>query len=65
MKDKLSKLFEFQRFEKNKDLQKLIDETEERYAYQENLLDEASLSFVAGGKKSEEELKNDKDKEKL
>ena len=48
MEKKLNKLFDYQRFEKNEKLEKLIRETESRYA---NALSEDELSLVsaAGG----------------
>ena len=53
----LEKLFDFQRYERNKDLKMIIDEVEN--AYQEVSLSETELSFVAGGVK-QEEVKEDK-----
>ena len=53
----LEKLFDFQRYERNKDLKILIDEVEN--TYQEVVLNETELSFVAGGVK-QEEVKEDK-----
>ena len=54
IENKLRLLFDYQRFDKNKELSKMIKETNEKY---ENsgvlLLDEASLSFASGGKKEE------------
>ena len=47
---KLSQMFDFQHFEKNKRLQALIDETEKRYG---NALTDADLEFVsAAGEKT-------------
>jgi len=53
----LEKLFDFQRYERNKDLKMLIDEVEN--TYQEVTLSDTELSFVAGGVK-QEEVKEDK-----
>ena len=53
----LEKLFDFQRYERNKDLKVIIDEVEN--TYQEVLLSDAELSFVAGGV-NKEETKEDK-----
>ena len=51
MEKKLTNLFEYQRFEGNKRLQKLIDEAENRAA---QALDDDDLAFVAGGVGSDE-----------
>ena len=57
---KLSSLFDYQRFERNKDLQRIINDVERRYDAGAVLLTESELSFAAGGKtidkiKTEEE----------
>ena len=59
---KLNKLFDFQKFEKNKDLQRIINDVEERYSESE-VIGDYQLSFVAGGKKLAERIKIDKDKD--
>lgn len=59
---KLNKLFDFQKFEKNKDLQRIINDVEERYSESE-VIGDYQLSFVAGGKKLDERIKIDKDKD--
>ncbi len=63
MENKLTKLFEFQRFEKNKQLDKIIRDVQDKYP-ESSYLDETALSLVAGGKKSEDEFKK-KDEEKI
>ena len=57
---KLSNLFDYQRFSKNKDLQRIINGVESRYESGSVLLSESELSFVAGGQYVEEEDKNKK-----
>ncbi|MBR3251344.1 MAG: hypothetical protein IKF80_06520 [Erysipelotrichaceae bacterium] len=47
---KLSGLFDYQRFERNRDLQRIINNVEQRYDTGAVLLTEAELSFAAGGK---------------
>ena len=54
----IKKLFDYQRFEKNKDLQKIINDIEDRYPENE-LLGDYQLSFVAGGKEEEKILDKD------
>ena len=63
MEEKLSKLFEFQRFEKNKQLDMIIRGVQDRLESSEYCLNESALSLVAGGKKSEEDFKQ-KEREK-
>ena len=48
--NKLTSLFDYQRFERNKDLQRVINNVEKRYDTGAVLLTEAELSFAAGGK---------------
>ena len=48
----LKKLFEYQKFANNPSLQKIIEESEARCAYQE--LPDSALSFATGGKKEAE-----------
>ena len=64
MEKKLRKLFDYQKFSKNKDLQLLIDDCESRYPEGVLVSDEA-LSFAVGGKNQTEEDKNKKDREEL
>ena len=47
---KLNNLFDYQRFERNKDLQRFINDVEKRYDTGAVLLTEAELSFAAGGR---------------
>jgi len=54
----LSRLFDFQRFEKNKDLQRIINEVED--SYERTFLADSELSLVAGGKEIQEDKKEDK-----
>lgn len=66
--NKLSNLFDYQRFERNKDLQRIINNVQERYDTGAVLLSEAELSFAVGGKaldkiqKKEERVLTDADK---
>lgn len=56
---KLSSIFDFQRFEGNKKMQALIDDTESRYAY---ALSDDDLEWVsAAGEIESKEKKNDDD----
>lgn len=48
MERKLSRLFDFQRFEGNKELQSLVDSVSARYAKQELNLDEMMQINAAG-----------------
>ena len=52
MEKKLTRLFDYQRFEKNEKLEKLIKQTEERYGTE---LSDELLSMAAGGLKEEED----------
>ena len=52
----LKELFDYQRFEQDKELNALIAETVEEQETS-TLLDDAALSFATGGKKEEEEVK--------
>ena len=52
MEKKLKRLFDYQRFEKNEKLEKLIKQTEERYGTE---LSDELLSMTAGGLKEEED----------
>ena len=52
MEKKLKKLFDYQRFEQNAKLEKLIQETESRYA-KELSEEDLSLVFAAGEIKEE------------
>ena len=60
MEKKLSKLFDYQRFEGNKELQGVIDTVRAKYQTREVSLDELEMVSAAGtpmvpGKKKEEE----------
>lgn len=56
---KLTALFDYQRFERNKKLQALIDETETRYAY---ALSDDDLEWVnAAGEIENKDKKHDDD----
>ena len=61
MENKLSKLFEFQRFENNKQLDKIIKTVQNELETAHEYLDETALAFVAGGKKDEAEFKEKKE----
>ena len=54
MEKKLKKLFDYQRFEQNTKLEKLIQETENRYAKE---LSEEDLSLVSAAGEIKEERK--------
>ena len=56
LENKLFRLFDFQRYEKNKALQSIISDAEDRH--DQALLSDAQLSYAIGGKK-EEEIKKD------
>ena len=56
--DRLSCLFDYQRFEKNKELQRIINDVENRYDSGAVLLMESELSFAAGGKDVERQIKD-------
>lgn len=66
--NKLTSLFDYQRFERNKDLQRVINNVQERYDTGAVLLSETELSFAAGGKtldkmpKKEDKVLADADK---
>ncbi|MBO7676851.1 MAG: hypothetical protein J6S49_05000 [Erysipelotrichaceae bacterium] len=68
MKDfdrKLSNLFDYQRFERNKDLQRIINDVEHRYDSSAVLLTEAELSFAAGGRDVDRTLTDKEIKKKI
>ena len=66
MSDKLSRIFDFQRFSRNEKLQSLIDETSRRYELaEEYIMSDTSLAFVAGGRKTTDEEEQKKDQEGL
>lgn len=48
MSGKLTKLFDFQRFEGNKELQQVIDTVHARYAVRELEMDEMEMISAAG-----------------
>ena len=54
MEKKLKKLFDYQRFSNNKELQKMINDTEERYPEKVAIADEV-LNFAFGGRKEVDE----------
>ena len=67
MSEKLSRIFDYQRFAGNKKLEKMINETQEKYAMGTELaLSEADLAMVFGGKKNldvtDKSLVKDKEK---
>ena len=65
MKDfekKLTNLFDYQRFTKNKELQRLINDVNSRYETGAVLLNESDLSFVAGGRQLDQIKKKEKKK---
>ena len=65
MKDfekKLTNLFDYQRFTKNKELQRLINDVNSRYEAGAVLLNESDLSFVAGGRQLDQIKKKVKKK---
>ncbi len=47
MENKVSRLFDFQRFAPNEDLEKIISDVESRYAVDKHELSDEDLSFVA------------------
>ncbi len=61
MESKLKKLFDYQRFENNKELGSIIDEVHGRYAARELSLDE--MSFVSAAGAPEQMLKRKPKKE--
>ena len=63
MEAKLRKLFDFQRYAKNRDLQKIITDTQNRYDEVAVYLEDESLSFAAGGRHIEETPKEEKQEE--
>ena len=66
--NKLASLFDYQRFERNRELQRVINNVESRYDHSAVLLTETELSFAAGGrtidkiKTEEEKILKDVDK---
>ena len=48
MEKKLRSLFDYQKFEGNKDLQRVVDSVHGRYAMRELNIDEMSVVFAAG-----------------
>lgn len=63
MEKKIKKLFDYQRFEKNEKLEKLIRDTENRYATE---LSDDDLSFVsAAGENTPPEPLTDGNKDKV
>ena len=50
---KLLKLFDYQRFEKNKELNRIINKVEDKYLEDFSYVEEESLVFVSAGKNVE------------
>ena len=63
MKQKLTKLFDYQKFEQNKELQKVIEESL-RYETKTALSDDA-LGLVAGGRNNSINNKKEEEKEDI
>jgi len=62
LEKKLLKLFDYQRFEKEKSLQRVINEVEQKYDNEIVALADVSLSFAAGGRRIDSEnIKEGKD----
>ena len=61
IENKLFKLFDYQRFEREKKLQSLIRDVQERYD-ESHVLPDGDLSFAVGGKQ-EEKKKDDPDED--
>ena len=62
LEKKLLKLFDYQRFEKEKSLQRVINEVEQKYDNEIVALADVSLSFASGGRKIDSEnIKEGKD----
>lgn len=59
MEDKLRKLFDFQRFAKNRELQKIITDTQSRFDEAAIYLEDESLSFAIGGRHIDESPKDE------
>ena len=58
IENKLFRLFDYQRFDKEKKLQSLINDVVQRYDDNNCVLTDSDLSFALGGK--QEEIKRDK-----
>lgn len=65
MEKKLSRLFDYQRFAKNANLQKIISDTERRYEGVAVLLEDEHLSFAAGGREIVRNLDDEKNDDSL
>ena len=59
MEKKISRLFDYQRFARNANLQKIVDDTQRRFDEVAILLEDEHLSFAAGGRDIARELNND------
>lgn len=60
---KLLKLFDYQRFEKNKELNRIINNVEDKYLEDFSYIEEGNLAFVSGGKNVENYKENEKENE--
>ena len=61
MEKLLTNLFDFQRFERNPELQSMIAEVEQKYGVTEMTDDELDLLAAAGDPFSQEPIREDKD----
>ena len=61
MEKLLTNLFDFQRFERNPELQSMIAEVEQKYGVTEMTDDELDLFAAAGDPFSQEPIREDKD----
>lgn len=59
MESKLQRLFDYQRYEGNKELKRITSQVEQKYDNAYELVSEEALSFVAGGRQIEEKPKKD------
>ena len=60
----LRRLFDYQRFEKDKRLDKIIREVEDRYSFSDCYISDLNLSLVAGGK-NQDNIVNEQNKKEL
>ena len=65
MEDKVRRLFDYQRFAKNRELQKIITDTQSRFDEAAVYLEDESLSLAYGGRHLEESVKDEKQGEDL
>ena len=61
MELKLKNMFEYQKFDENEDLQKIIDSVHQRYASRELSLDEMEWVAAAGDHTASHQKYSDKD----